>query len=624
MRGNSLDTNENAGLDLLEGITTGPTTTKTYTSTTPVQIPATQTIVSSINISDSYDVSGATVQLNIATTNDPGLQVELVSPTNVPILLIPYGTGNGGNKTNFSNTIFNDAAATLITNGSPGFFGSFQPITPLSTLNGILTNGTWKLIVSDNPTDTTGAIGTLNSWSISFQPTTTKTYTSTTPVRIPATQTIVSSINISDSYDVSGATVQLNIATTNDPGLQVELVSPTNVPILLIPYGTGNGGNKTNFSNTIFNDAAATLITNGSPGFFGSFQPITPLSTLNGILTNGTWKLIVSDNPTDTTGAIGTLNSWSISFQKGSSSSGLGEPVADQYTGSFRIFNASATNPLASTTWTSVGPASVVSTTGNQTNNGFAGTIGTVAVDPSDPSGTRSTPRRERWRLEDHRLSHHLANGPTWIPLTYFGPTSGLYIGSITVFDRNNDPNQSIIIAGTGTADETGSNNGITTFSNPNTGGRLPALGGRRGDLDPAGQHQQQPAVRLARPLLRARLEPQRGGRHWRDPELRGWHHHRAGRRRSEPDAIGRSDLLRRGEVADLQQRRRLVAQHRHRADLDELSSDSLGNATSVSLDLTSATVNAVSNPTGNVNIIYAAFPGTASTSARTAARCST
>ena len=41
-----------------------------------------------------------------------------------------------------------------------------------------------------------------------------------------------------------------------------------------------------------------------------------------------------------------------------------------------------------------------------------------------------------------------------------------------------------------------------------------------------------------------------------------------------------------------------------------KLSSDSLGNATSVSLDLASATINAVSNPTGNVNTIFVGFPG--------------
>jgi hypothetical protein len=49
------------------------------------------------------------------------------------------------------------------------------------------------------------------------------------------------------------------------------------------------------------------------------------------------------------------------------------------------------------------------------------------------------------------------AGGPTYIPLTDFGPTSGVNIGGIAVFGRNRDTNQSIIIAATGEGDtETG------------------------------------------------------------------------------------------------------------------------------------------------------------------------
>src|SRR5205807_1471487 len=45
------------------------------------------------------------------------------------------------------------------------------------------------------------------------------------------------------------------------------------------------------------------------------------------------------------------------------------------------------------------------------------------------------------------------ANGPTWVPLTDFGPTAGVNIGGLAIFPRNNDPNQSIIFAGTGEGD---------------------------------------------------------------------------------------------------------------------------------------------------------------------------
>src|SRR5262249_19997557 len=43
--------------------------------------------------------------------------------------------------------------------------------------------------------------------------------------------------------------------------------------------------------------------------------------------------------------------------------------------------------------------------------------------------------------------------GPRWIPLTDFGTVHAINIGGLTVFGRNNDPNQSIIFASTGEGD---------------------------------------------------------------------------------------------------------------------------------------------------------------------------
>ena len=383
------------------------------TGTLPLIIPGPHVVSTSVPgepITDNNLVMDAPVSA-LDVTFDREMNATTFTPADVLRIMGPLGQIVG--------TAASPITVVPLINGIPEpgatVATEFQIGFPTQDISGTYTVTLASSIqdVRGNALDTNENAGLDLLEGITTGATTTQTYSSTTPVQIPATQTVVSTINITDSYEVSGATVQLNIATTNDPGLQVELVSPTNVPILLVPYGTGNVGNKTNFSNTIFNDTAATLITNGSPGFFGSFQPITPLSTLNGILSNGTWKLIVSDNPTDTTGAIGTLNSWSLSFQKGSSSSGLGEPVADQYTGSFQIFNASATNPLASTTWTSVGPASMVSTTGNQTNNGFAGSVGVGRRRPGRPVGEHGLRRGHgRRHLEDHRLPHHLGERP--------------------------------------------------------------------------------------------------------------------------------------------------------------------------------------------------------------------
>ena len=85
---------------------------------------------------------------------------------------------------------------------------------------------------------------------------------------------------------------------------------------------------------------------------------------------------------------------------------------------------------------------------------GTSGRVGGIAVDPSDPSGNTvyvGGASGGIWKTTNFLTTNPA--GPTYIPLTDFGPTYGINIGSIAVFPRNNDPNQSIIIAATGEGD---------------------------------------------------------------------------------------------------------------------------------------------------------------------------
>ena len=80
-----------------------------------------------------------------------------------------------------------------------------------------------------------------------------------------------------------------------------------------------------------------------------------------------------------------------------------------------------------------------------------AGRVSAIAVDPSDPSGNTVYVGGSGggvWKTTNFLT--HSASGPSYIPLTDSGPTGGLSIGSIAVFARNNDPDQSIIFAVTG------------------------------------------------------------------------------------------------------------------------------------------------------------------------------
>ena len=87
------------------------------------------------------------------------LEISLISPAGTTVRLANHVGGSGDN---FTNTVFDDEAATAIGSGTPPFTGSFRPFQPLSAFDGQVIAGTWKLKVVDMaPTDA----GTLSSWN---------------------------------------------------------------------------------------------------------------------------------------------------------------------------------------------------------------------------------------------------------------------------------------------------------------------------------------------------------------------------------------------------------------------------------------------------------------------------
>ena len=405
-------------------------------------------------------------------------------------------------------------------------------------------------------------------------------------------KTLVSTLNITDNYLVSGLTLQLNITDNNDPNLQITLVSPNNIPIILVPRGTGTAGSKANFTDTIFDDTAQSLIQNGAAPFFGRFKPAQGLSGFNGISAQGTWKLIIDDNPDSPNLTPGRLNSWSITLQKGVPSSGLGDAVADQATVSFRVFNSGATNHLASSTWTAVGPASMVDVSAAAgTTNGFAGRIDTIAVDPSDPTGNTvyvGASSGGIWKTTNFMTLS--PQGPTYVPLTDFGPTASINIGSIAIFPRNNDPKQSIIVAGTG---------------DPNVPG-YPAGGTRDNTYTGVGFLVSKDGGGTWSLSNSATFAPDGGTSVYKvvvDPR---------------PTASGQVIMY--AAVGDNSNNPGSVVPDRNglwRSDNTGLTWTKFSTginaslaATDIILDYNSGTIDAVSNPTGNINTIYVAFPG--------------
>ena len=184
------------------------------------------------------------------------------------------------------------------------------------------------------------------------------------------------------------------------------------------PAGLGYPGHQrgqrhqptANFTNTIFDDNATTPIQNGGAPFFATFNPQMPLVGLRGDERPGD---LGAGGPRTTRrpDGTGTINSWSLSFQKPVPTSGLGVPGADNINASFRIFNLGQANAMSAEAWTPVGPASISGP--GARHHGPERRAPRRPLGPGHRRGGRSVRpdrqhrlrgRRQRRRLEDDRL----------------------------------------------------------------------------------------------------------------------------------------------------------------------------------------------------------------------------
>jgi len=146
--------------------TTANISCATFTATnTPVTISpngATGVYNSIINVPSNLTITDVNVTVNITHTWNSDLNISLISPTGINIDL---SSANGGNGDNYTNTVFDQQATTLITAGASPFTGSFIPEGDLSLLNGQMSGGNWTIRVADTA-NLDG--GTINSLSISI------------------------------------------------------------------------------------------------------------------------------------------------------------------------------------------------------------------------------------------------------------------------------------------------------------------------------------------------------------------------------------------------------------------------------------------------------------------------
>lgn len=133
------------------------------TNSTSQSIPDQSTITSVINVTEDYSILDLNVQLDISHSSDADLDVFLIAPDGTRIELF---TDVGGGGDNFSGTILDDEAGTLINHGSAPFSGTYRPEGDLSVVDGMNTSGDWTLEITD---DKRRRSGTLNSWTLTFE-----------------------------------------------------------------------------------------------------------------------------------------------------------------------------------------------------------------------------------------------------------------------------------------------------------------------------------------------------------------------------------------------------------------------------------------------------------------------
>lgn len=132
-------------------------------NTLPKPIYDFQVTTDTIHISQTGIITDLKVSLNINHSNDGDIFILLYSPAGN--LTMCYFLGQNGQ--NYTNTIFDDTASLLISQGTPPFNGRFRPqFGNLYYFYNKQITGNWILIVYDNAA---GNTGTLLNWCLSYK-----------------------------------------------------------------------------------------------------------------------------------------------------------------------------------------------------------------------------------------------------------------------------------------------------------------------------------------------------------------------------------------------------------------------------------------------------------------------
>jgi subtilisin-like proprotein convertase family protein len=173
--GNSIDTDLDAGLDVLRGFadpTTAAVVQSTYIADPLLSIPPKSTVSTTISVPDGFTIQQSALQdmfiqvmLNITHPNMPDLTATLTAPDGTTVVTLFNNAGAfGPNHNDMDNAVLDDSSSNSIeSTQGPVSEGPWTPRTQLSVLNGMGSFGDWTLTIT-NESDT--LTGTLNHWEI--------------------------------------------------------------------------------------------------------------------------------------------------------------------------------------------------------------------------------------------------------------------------------------------------------------------------------------------------------------------------------------------------------------------------------------------------------------------------
>ncbi|MBN1936781.1 MAG: VCBS repeat-containing protein, partial [Anaerolineae bacterium] len=156
-------------------VTANLSTTAFFTRTKAVSpnlsIPDLGLITSTLTFTTTDAIADLDVRVNLAHARDSDLVITLTAPFSRSALLV---NGRGSSGANFSNTVFDDEAATSVLSGTAPFAGRYRPEWTLARFDGYPLTGTWTLTVADA---VGGNVGTLLSWGMTATLNSGKVYT---------------------------------------------------------------------------------------------------------------------------------------------------------------------------------------------------------------------------------------------------------------------------------------------------------------------------------------------------------------------------------------------------------------------------------------------------------------